>query len=368
MKVNNQQILASTSTNGNSTSSPLWSATMVRASIQAVVTGANSAGTLQLQGSNDFILGGDNAAAVSQGTGPTNWFNVGSSVSVSGAGAYDIPMTELCYEWLQVLYTSTVTGVQTVAPIADTGVRQAQTVTTIADSSGSLNNTYFLLSSINKVTKAQKNFYMWFDINSAGTDPAIAGRTGIHVTGATNASANTLASSMRTALNALTNDFAATGANAAVIITDVAFGPVTAAVDGAVPTGFTFGSATAGVASNLNNKWFQLNSEASAHKYYVWMNVDGIGTDPAPAGLTACEVDFNAGSSAGTIGSALATAVAALNSTNDFTTSGTTTVTITNKTAGPFVPITDGTAPTTFTFAVTTANGTIVMRAKSQAL
>lgn len=361
MRANNNILLNAVSPASNQVSVAQWSDNIVRASFQLVATGT-AAGTIQIQGSNDQAVG-----APANQFQPTNWSNVGSAVTVTGIGAYLVPEIEMSYEYLRLSYVSTATGAMTVSPIADTGVKQAQTVTTVADSAGSLNSTYFLLSSINTTSKAQKNFYVWFNINSAGVDPAIAGRTAIPITGATNVSANSLATSMRTALNALTGDFVATGAGAAVIITDVAPGPVTAAVDGAAPTGFTFGSATLGVASNLNNKYYLLNSAASpAAHYYVWFNVSLIGTDPAPAGLTAIPVAISAGDTAGTIGAAMATAVAAANASADFTATGTTTVTITEKTAGPFVPASDFNSG--FAFVTTTPTGTMSARMKSMAL
>lgn len=353
---------------GNLNSIAQWADNIVRCTFQVVASGT-AAGTLQIQASNDQAFG-----LPANQFQPTNWFNVGTAATIAGAGAYEvgdvfktsvIPL-ECSYEYLRLTFVSTKAGVQTIAPIADTGVLQVQTVTTVADSAGSLNSTYFLLSSINTTTKAQKNFYVWFNINSAGVDPAIAGRTAIPITGATNVSANTLATSIRTALNALTGDFTAAGSNAAVIITSVAPGPVTAAADGAVPTGFTFGSATPGVASNLNNTYFLLSAGNNGINYYVWMNVSGIGTDPALAGKTGIEVDFSAAASAGTIGTAMATAIAAAHGAADFSASGTTTVTVTNLQTGPFVPASD--VSTGFTITLTAPTGTITGRMKSMAL
>lgn len=229
---------------------------------------------------------------------------------------------------------------------------------TISGTASNLNSTWLNVSSVNLITKVQKNFYLWISINSEGIDPMVAGHTAIPITGVVGVSANALATSIRSALNALTNDFVASGSNAAVIITNVAFGPVTIASDGTAPTGFTFGSATLGIVSNLVNKYFLLqDAAATPHKYFVWNNVDSIGTAPVVTGYTAVPVVFASGSSAATIGTALASAIAALNSTNSFTTSGTTTVTVTNKVSGSFVAILD--VNTGFTFVVTAPTGTI---------
>lgn len=359
---NNNPLFTSLAALNDQTSGPQWSEKIVRASFQLVTTDASADGTIQVQASNDQAYG-----APANQFQPTNWNNLGSPVTVSGLGSFLIPEFECSYEYLRLVWLSTATGAQTVAPIADTGAKQHQTVTTVADTAGSLNSKYFLLSSVNKVSKAQKNFYLWLD-DGGGVDPAVAGRTGIHVTYSDGDTANTIATQIRAALNGLTDDFTATGATSAVIINSVAFGPVTAAVDGAAPTGFSFGARTVGVASNLNNKWFYLQDQGSANLFYVWMNVDSIGTDPAVATRTGIEVDFASGASAGTIGAALATAVAAANSSGSFTTSGTTTVTITNVDDGPFVPATDGTAATGFTFTLTSPTGTVSARMKSMGL
>lgn len=360
---NCNDIVLSAADNQTTNGDQIDSSQIINISFQPVLGDTQAAGTLKVQMSNDVYPDRYQPKDFTV----VNWSDIPSATSTITAGVgVPIILTNVAYRWMRVVYTTSATGAQTIAPIADTGVIQHQTVTTVADVAGSLNSKYFLLSSVNLVSKAQKNFYMWFNINSAGVDPAIAGRTGIEIDGATGASANALATSMRTALNALTNDFVATGSNAAVIITDVAFGPVTAAVDGVAATGFTFGSATAGVASNLNNKYFLLQDEASAHLYYVWMNVDAIGTNPMIAGRTGVEIDFASGATAATIGGDLATAIAALNSTNSFTTSGTTTVIVTNKTAGPFVPMSDGAAATGFAFAITAGgSSTIVVQRNS---
>lgn len=72
-------------------------------SIQIAATGAGAAGTLQLQASNDDPKA-SNAV-------PTNWSNIsGAAVTVSGAGAMLIPKTDLCYQWVRLVYTNTGTG------------------------------------------------------------------------------------------------------------------------------------------------------------------------------------------------------------------------------------------------------------------
>lgn len=113
----------------------------------------------------------------------------------------------------------------------------------------------------------------------------------------------------------------------------------------------------ADVSGSLNSKYFLLEDASGANKYYVWFNINSAGVDPAVAGRTGVQITGSTNASAATLGTAVASAVAALNSTNSFTTSGTSTVTITDKVAGPLVIASDGTAATGFTFTATTGSG-----------
>ncbi len=227
----NVSILAAAD-NASQTGGKVDSNQLVSASFHAYFGDIHAAGNFKIQASNDVSIIRNLPSEFT----PTNWVDVPTQTATITAGSSALLTIANCaYRWLRAVYTNTAVYVQ------------SQTVTTAADVAGSLNSTYFLLSSINTVTGVQKNFYVWFNINSAGVDPVVAGRTAIPITGATNVAANTLATSIRAALNALTGDFVATGATSAVIITNVNPGPVTAAADGTAPTGFTFGTATAGI-------------------------------------------------------------------------------------------------------------------------
>jgi len=117
------------------------------------------------------------------------------------------------------------------------GVREARSVTTVADVAGSLNDTY--LDNL-QAAPGGTTYYVWFNVNAAGTDPALAGKTGIEVALATGASANDVATAIRAALNAVSGKpFDVAGATNVVLITNKAKGNVTDLVDGAAPTGFT---------------------------------------------------------------------------------------------------------------------------------
>lgn len=47
----------------------------------------------------------------------------------------------------------------------------------VGDTAGSLNNAYWLLNS----SKNRKQYYVWYNVDGGGTDPAVSGRTGIEV-------------------------------------------------------------------------------------------------------------------------------------------------------------------------------------------
>ncbi len=116
-------------------------------------------------------------------------------------------------------------------------------VTLASDSGGSLNSTYFTFH-----TGADLyGYYVWYNINSAGVDPAPTGLTGIQVTGATNANATTLATATRAAILASTAASYVTvgGATTHVILTNKQPGLATATANGTASPGFTY-SNTAG--------------------------------------------------------------------------------------------------------------------------
>lgn len=121
----------------------------------------------------------------------------------------------------------------TVTVTGDVALAEITNLALVADVAGSLNSTYFTFNSANNAA----GYYVWYNINGAGVDPASEGRTGFMVAGATNASANTLATATRAAI--VSADFAISGATNHVIITNTATGPAQATADGSAPTGFT---------------------------------------------------------------------------------------------------------------------------------
>ncbi len=129
------------------------------------------------------------------------------------------------------------------------------------------------------------------------------------------------------------------------------------AVAGATPTALAEVSTikcVADVAGSLNSRWFTLYSALNAKKVYVWFNINSAGVDPAPSGYDyGITVAGATGASAATLATALASALEG-DAGDDFTASASgATVTCTNEATGGATDLSDGTAATAFTFAVT---------------
>lgn len=74
---------------------------LFQASAQITATGS-AVGTLKMQASNDEPL---------NGSAPVNWSDIPSAtVAVAAAGAFLIPKTDLCYQFVRLVYTNTGTG------------------------------------------------------------------------------------------------------------------------------------------------------------------------------------------------------------------------------------------------------------------
>lgn len=92
--------LFSVPANINQASLAQWAWDIVLASFQLVATGT-AAGTIQIQASDDKAIG-----LPANQFQPTNWNNIGTPVTVSGAGSYLVPSgTEISYEYLRLVYT-----------------------------------------------------------------------------------------------------------------------------------------------------------------------------------------------------------------------------------------------------------------------
>lgn len=122
------------------------------------------------------------------------------------------------------------------------GVAEQTTVDTVADSSGSLNNKVFFIYGASGV-----GYAVWFNVNSAGTDPSIPGFTSVPVALATGATADAVADGVATALDALADFTAANPGADIVTVVNAAVGARTAPDAG--NSGFTIAVTVTGVSS-----------------------------------------------------------------------------------------------------------------------
>lgn len=129
------------------------------------------------------------------------------------------------------------------------GGRSAEKITIlcVADVAGSLNNKYFLLNT------PTTEYYVWYNINSAGSDPLLPGKTAIPITGATGATAATLATALKNALAALTTKFYASVSSATVTVVNAEVGAVELPKDQG-GTGFTITIVQKGTDINPNTQ------------------------------------------------------------------------------------------------------------------
>ncbi len=106
----------------------------------------------------------------------------------------------------------------------------------------------------------------------------------------------------------------------------------------------------------LSGTYFLLNPNDDWTSYYVWYDVDGGSSDPAPSGVfVGIEVDISAGDSAAEVATATAAAIDAIPTFSAEVASGPTdVVTITNAGAGPATALSDGNTGHTAFIVVTT--------------
>lgn len=116
-------------------------------------------------------------------------------------------------------------------------------ITTVADVASSLNDTYFFLES------SGVTYYVWINVDGAGTDPDVEGATGVEVEIEEDDNADAVALAVEAAIDAAITTIAPT-----VTGDDINFTQTNPAIHGALydstdaPTGFTFAytDATAG--------------------------------------------------------------------------------------------------------------------------
>lgn len=107
MLPNNVAPLNAVPANASINSGALWADKMLRISVQAVATAANT-GSVQVQVSNDKATGA-NPWAYS----PTNWNDLGSALTLSGTTPVLLQETEVSYEYIRLVYTDASGGTAT---------------------------------------------------------------------------------------------------------------------------------------------------------------------------------------------------------------------------------------------------------------
>lgn len=145
------------------------------------------------------------------------------------------------------------------------GEAEVTEVQALADSSGSLDATYFLLNSAGDATE----YYVWMNVDGASVDPAPLGKTGIEVSIATDDDAETVAAAIAAAVDAEA-DFSASADGDMVTITNADVGDTTDAADS--DTGFSISVSTQGAdadatvsESNVHCR-FQLSDVKASYK------------------------------------------------------------------------------------------------------
>lgn len=124
-------------------------------------------------------------------------------------------------------------------PITAVEVPQVTTVQCVADVADSLAGKYFLISAGDSGT----DYYVWYKVSGSGTDPAVAGRTGLEVDISTNDTADDVATATKLVLDA-EDDFDASVVTNTVTITNELGGLTTDGDDGT--SGFTVTITTKG--------------------------------------------------------------------------------------------------------------------------
>lgn len=143
--------------------------------------------------------------------------------------------------------STTTSAIKLAAANVSWGRKNKDCISPVADDTGSLNDTYFDFSS------ASVEYYVWYNVNSLGSDPSIANKTGIEVAIATDAPIATVVTATVAAIETATAAWATATADGlsfdleAKVVGEV----LSVTADGAAPTGFAFVSHVAGLGGDL---------------------------------------------------------------------------------------------------------------------
>jgi hypothetical protein len=186
------------------------------------------------------------------------------------------------------------------------GEPEFTTINTAGISAPDLAGTYFLIQDdIGSVG-------VWFDVDNTSMEPITGALRNIEVDIATSDTYAQTALKLATTLNT-DPKFIGTSSSSYAYLTASVVGNLLNAQD--FNTNLSISIQDGASPSSLNNKYFYANSANNAIQYYIWYNVDTLGTDPAIGGKTGIEVAISGNAQASTI--ATLTAIA-MNATEKF--------------------------------------------------
>jgi hypothetical protein len=177
-------------------------------------------GTFNIQVSADYAE--DSFGNV---TNVGNWTNLSATASASSGSPVYFDLNQLSSPWIRSVFVNTSIG--------------HGSITTVADSSGSLNSKYFLINGADG-----DNWYVWLD-NGSGVDPALPNRTGVQINYTNNASNTTIATAIGAGIAAITSITNINISGHIVTFNQTESG-VGSLADGTAATGFMFSYTGAG--------------------------------------------------------------------------------------------------------------------------
>lgn len=124
------------------------------------------------------------------------------------------------------------------------GKKGSHTITTVADSSSSLNSTFVEFDAYN-TDYTLVEYYAWFNVGAAGTDPAVADKTGIEVALTADDTAPAVAIALAAALD-LDASLESSNVSNVVTYSSSYFGATTIPAAGSADPGFTYATVDLG--------------------------------------------------------------------------------------------------------------------------
>lgn len=241
-------------------------------------------------------------------------------------------------------------NLSTVVVTTALGSTQTTTINTISDTSVSLQDKYWHISS------TTVDYYVWYNVGGGGTDPSAAnvGRSGIEVSIVAGSSPSAVASATAAALNSVnagtvfSTSVSGSTLSVELVVPGVPLSPSAVGTTGwASHVNSVVGAAAVAeetdiqfaddVGGNYQNKFFYIQNEDNSSSWFVWFNVDGAGVQPSVSGRTPVPVAISSGDLGADIATAVATELDSL--TGIGATSAGDTVTVLLDTPGAALPI-----------------------------